>query len=115
MAKTAIPAVLARRHLIEKELSEAQALQIADAYLAEDRVVEALEFLAKAAAGERLSELRRQAVAAGDAFLLRAVARASDEPPRNEEWAELAAAARAAGKERYAAEAERLAHHEGDG
>ena len=33
MARSRIPNPLDRRHLIEKELSEAQALQVAEAYL----------------------------------------------------------------------------------
>jgi hypothetical protein len=34
MAKSAVPGVLERRHLIEKEIGEAQALTIAEGYLA---------------------------------------------------------------------------------
>ena len=52
---------------------------------------------------------RRVAVAAGDVFLLRAVAEMRDEPPEREEWAALGTAATAAGKDRYAAEAGRQA------
>lgn len=115
MAKSRIPGALERRHLIEKDLSEAHALAIAEAYLAEGRQVEALEFLAKAKAREQLSELRARALEAGDAFLLRAVARAMQEPPARTEWESVAAAAEAAGKQRYASEARRQTERSGGG
>ena len=95
MAKSKIPNPLERRHLVERELPPAQALAIADAYLAENRATEAPAFL--------------RPVASGDAFLLRAGARAMEAPPEREEWRRLAEAATAAGKERYADEARRQA------
>jgi hypothetical protein len=95
--------------LLERKLAPAQALAIGEAYLAEGRQVEAVEFLAKAGAGERLAELRREAIAAGDFFLLRMVAGADGTPASRAEWQALAAAATAAGKPRYAAEAQRQA------
>lgn len=107
MAKSAIPNPLVRRHLIEKDLSPAQALQVAEAYLAEGRCVESIEFLAKAGATERLVELRSRAVEEGDAFLLRAAARALGQPPSYDEWRALGAAAEAAGKDLYTADARR--------
>lgn len=109
MAQSKIPGPLDRRHLIEREIPADRALAIADAYLAEDRTLEAVEFLAKAGARERLAELRGGAIAAGDLFMLRALAEAMQEPPERQEWAALAAAAAAAGKHRYAAEAGRQA------
>jgi len=109
MARSRIPDPLKRRHLIESSQSADHSLATAEAYLEEGRVVEALAFLVKAEAGDRLAELRRQAVEEGDAFLLRAVVSASGSPPEREEWASLAAAAEAAGKERYAVEARRHA------
>ena len=84
MAKSKIPDALERRHLIEKGLTEAQALRIAEAYLAEGRLVDAIDFLAKAGDRDRLGELRAEAVTSGDAFLLRAAARALDESPTEE-------------------------------
>jgi hypothetical protein len=107
MAKSKIPNPLERRHLIEKDLSDAQALETAEAYLAAGRFVEAVDFLAKAHARERLAELRSQAIEAGDVFLLRGVARAMKEPPARTEWNAIAEAAAAAGKDRYAVEARR--------
>lgn len=109
MAKSKIPNPLERRHLVEKELPAAQALAIAEAYLADDRRDEAVDFLAKAGETERLGALRSEAVSSGDAFLLRMVAHALGEPPEKEEWSRLAEAARSAGKERYAEEAMRQA------
>jgi hypothetical protein len=115
MAKSAIPNPLDRRHLIEKNLSEAQALETAEAYLAAGRPVEAVEFLTKAEARDRLAELRSQAIESGDAFLLRAVARAMGEAATRAEWSALAEAADAAGKDRYAADARRQLEREDDG
>ena len=107
MARSVIPNSLARRHLIEKNLSQAEALRIAEAYLAESRSVEAVDFLAKAEARDRLSELRSEAVESGDVFLLRSVARAMGEAPTGAEWSAADRAAAAAGKDRYAADARR--------
>lgn len=109
MAKSRIPGPLERRHLVERELSPAQALRIAEAYLAAERSVEAVDFLRKAGADERLEALWTEALESGDAFLLRAVATATGREPRREEWRALAEAATAAGKERYAVEAKRQA------
>ena len=109
MAKAKIPDPLERRHLIEKELAPAQARAIADAYLAEDRAIEAIDFLRIAGAGEGLAELRGRALEEGDAFLLRAVAAAQAQPPTREDWQRVAAAAAASGRERYAIEARRQA------
>ena len=115
MAKSAIPGVLERRHLIEKEIGEAQALAMAEAYLAEDRLEEALAFLEKAGASERLAELRAGAVAAGDVFLLRGAARSMGESPSRDEWVSVETAAAAAGRKRYAADAHRQLEVEPEG
>jgi hypothetical protein len=107
MARTAIPDPLERRHLIEKQLPAAQALAIADAYLAQDRCLEAVDFLRVAKAADRLAELRARAITEGDAFLFRAVAAAEQRPPDREEWQRLGAAAAGRGLDRYAIEARR--------
>ena len=107
MAKAKIPDPLERRHLVEKELPPAQARAIAEAYLAEDRCVEAIDFLQIAGAGEQLAELRKRSIAEGDAFLLRAVAGAQGKPPTRDDWEKLEAAATASGRERYAVAARR--------
>ena len=113
MARPKIPGPLERRHLIERELAPAQAIKTAEAYLAEGRAIEAVEFLAKAEDGERLQELRREALEAGDFFLMRAVAGAMGKAPDRDEWLALAAAAEAAGKQHYAADARRQAERAG--
>ena len=107
MAKAKIPDPLERRHLVEKELPPDQARAIAEAYLAEDRAIEAIDFLKIAGAGDGLAELRSRAVVEGDAFLLRAVAHAQGRPPTRDDWQKLGAAASANGRERYATEARR--------
>ncbi len=109
MAKSKLPDPLGRRHLIEGELASAQAIQYAEAYLEAGRPLEAVDFFAKAEATEPLAKLRRDAISAGDVFLLRSVATATGDFPGRDEWHELARAAEAAGKERYAEEARRLA------
>ena len=114
MAKSSIPDPLERRHLIERDLPPARLRAIADAYLESGRGLEALDFLRRAGAAERLAELRARAIETGDAFLLRAVATASGSPPEREEWRALAQAAAAAGKERYALDAGRQAELEED-
>ena len=110
MAKqAAIPNPLERRHLIERDATPEQSLALAEAYLAEDRAWEAIAFLAKADARDRLAAIRDAAVAAGDAFLVREVTRVLRDEVPAERWRAVAQAAAAAGKERYAAQAVRLA------
>jgi len=109
MAKGAIPNPLERRHLIERELAPEAALRVAEAYLAEDRAWDAIAFLAKAGARDRLAALREEAVRAGDAFVVREVSRALGDDPGAERWRAVAEAARGAGKERFAGDALRQA------
>jgi hypothetical protein len=109
VAKSQIPDALERRHLVERAVPAAQALGVAEGYLAEGRTLEAVDFLRKAGAADQLAQLRREAIAQGDAFLLRSVAAASGEPATREEWLALAEGAASAGKERYADEARRQA------
>jgi hypothetical protein len=109
VAQGPLPDPLKRRHLLEDELDPARALAIAEAYLAQERATEAVAFLAKAGARDRLAALRDQAVAQGDVFLLRSASAALGEEPSLEIWTRLAEAAEAAGKERYAHEARRQA------
>jgi hypothetical protein len=107
MAKSKVPDPLARRHLVERALQPAQALRLAEAYLEKGRELEAVDFLRKAEARDRLAALREGAIAAGDAFLLRAVSAALGQPPDRAAWSALAAAAEAGGKLRHAADARR--------
>ena len=114
MAKSVVPNPLERRILLEKQLDPAHALRIAEAYLAEERVVEALAFLRRAGAGERLGALLAEAIAGGDAFLLREVSIALARSPTSAEWQAVAESARTAGKLRYAEQADRQ-HGRGEG
>lgn len=109
MAKSRIPDPLQRRHLLEQDLAPARAMAVAEAYLAEDRLAEALDFLAKAGADDQLRALQQQAVEGGDAFLLREVSLRLGEEPDADTWRRLAEAAEAGGKEVYAHEARRMA------
>jgi len=113
MASKKIPDPLRRRHLIEQELGPADCLALADAYLAEGRAPEAVAFLAKAGDGERIAALVDEAVADGDAFLLKQIADAADADPGPERWLAAADAAEAAGKLRYAEMARRHARSSG--
>jgi hypothetical protein len=114
MARSRIPNPLERRHLVERELSPEQAGALADAYLADGRAEEALAFLAKAGAEERLRSLWEEAAAAGNVFLLRQIAPLLSEEPSPEEWQRVADAARASGKDFYAEAALRLSRRSDD-
>lgn len=114
MAKTAIPNPLKRRHLIEQEIDNDQCLAIADAYQAAGRHFEALQFLVKADAGERIAALADEAVGSGDAFLLKQVADAQNSDPGPDRWTKLAAAADERGFGRYAEMARRHARSSED-
>lgn len=107
--KAKIPDPLERRHLLERQLDPARALAIAEAYLEQERSVEAVPFLERADARDRLQALAEEAVEAGDAFLLESVGRALETPPGPETWERLAERARAAGLLTYAESAERHA------
>jgi hypothetical protein len=117
LAKHAIPDPLERRHLIERPLEPARATAIAEAYVKEERAVEAVAFLRKANATERLEQLWQQALREGDSFLLRECAQALGREPDADAWRTLESAAVGAGKDRYAAEArrqvERLTNRQG--
>jgi len=114
MARVKLPNPLERRHQVEQEMPPARALAIAELYLAEERCIEAVDFLAKAEAPEQLAALRERALAEGDVFLLRSVARAQGEMPSPAEWERIAESALARGLESYATEARRQAER-GDG
>ena len=107
MAKSKIPNAIERRHLIERDLSESAAMRYADAYLQVGRDQDAIEFLVKAEATDALEEMRARAIESGDVFLLRAISRATGVAVAREEWQAVARAASAAGKERFAVEANR--------
>ena len=107
--KSAIPNPLERRHLVERNAAPEASLRLAEAYLAEGRAWEAIVFLNKAGARDRLAELREEAIADGDFFLVREFTRALRDELPAERWRATSEAATAAGKERYAASAHRMA------
>ena len=109
MARSKIPNPLERRHLLERDLQASKALDIAEAYLQEDRSIEAVGFLVKAGATEKLEALLEAATESGDLFLMRAVATGLKITPDSAHWKRLAVAADAAGKSEYAATARRQA------
>jgi hypothetical protein len=109
LAKPKIPNPMERRHLIEREIDQERSLAIADAYLEDGRAAEAVIFLSKAGAEDRLEALAGDAVSEGDAFLLAQLAPVLARPPSAERWTRLAEQAEAAGKERYAEMARRHA------
>jgi hypothetical protein len=109
VGKTKLPGPIERRHLIERDLSAAQALRYAEVYIAEGLDVDAVAFLVKAEATDQLDALRGRAIETGDAFLLRVVASETGTSPNAEEWKALAERAERAGKEHYATEALRQA------
>jgi hypothetical protein len=114
VASVKIPNPIERRHLLERPMDPAQALRYADAYLAEDRAIEAVEFLAKAEATDRLEEVAEAAIAAGDAFLFRQANDALRREPGADRWLRLAAAAESAGLTQYAQTAHRIAEVDED-
>ncbi len=109
MAKTSIPDPMSRRHLIERELEPEKCIALADAYIEEGRALEAVLFLVKAGADDRLDELSRQAVAEGDAFLLKTIADDMRRDPGSDRWLALAEVADGKGKTQYAEMARRHA------
>ena len=109
MAKSKIPGPLERSHLIEKDMDAESASSVAEAYLADGRKNEAIEFLAKAGDEAGLQALAEQAVDLGDPFLLASVVRVTGKEPDRATWIRCAEVAQAVGKERYAETARRSA------
>lgn len=109
MKKPVIPNPLERRYLIERDAAPEASLRLAETYLAEGRGWEAIVFLQKAGARDRLAALRDEAVVAGDFFLVRELTRALGDELPAAQWRSTSEAAAAAGKERYAASAHRMA------
>jgi hypothetical protein len=109
MAKPSIPDPLNRRHLIEREMEPDKSIALADAYLEDGRILEAVIFLLKAGADDRLEALSDQAVSEGDAFLLKYIADGLQRDPGAERWHALAENAVGQGKARYAEMAKRHA------
>jgi hypothetical protein len=105
--KGALPDPLARRHELEKPLDAAHARAVGEAYLAQQRELEAIAFLKKANENEALEKLCATAIERGDAFLLREANAALGREPDLASWQRLEGAAAMQGREKYAAEAKR--------
>ncbi len=73
----------------------------------QDRIFEAVAFLQKAGAQEKLLEIGHSAIADGDVFLFRTICETTGEDADASDWSQLADAAEASGKTMYAAEARR--------
>jgi hypothetical protein len=86
----------------------------AQAYLEAGRDCDAIPFLVKADAQDELNAVLLRSIETGDAFLCRAVTTATGVAPESAQWQALADAASAAGKQLYAAEAQRQADREED-
>ena len=114
MAKSKTPNPLNRRHLVARDLSQAQAMAYAEAYLAEGRILEAIDFLVMAKAEEKLREVRQQMLEAGDAFGFRVISEAAGIQAKPDEWEILARHAETQGKLLYAAQAQRNAQVSGE-
>ena len=113
MAKTKLPDALARRHLLEGTLDAKKARAFADAYLEQEREIEAIDFLARAEATDELARLQKAALERGDVFLMKAASAALGDEPNAQAWRDLASAAQAQGRPRDADAAARLATVEG--
>lgn len=109
MANVKLPDPLARRHLLEGKIDAAKARAIGEAYLAAERELEAIDFLARAEAGDVLEGLEEAALERGDVFLYRAATSAEGRAVDAATWTRLAEAAERAGRERDAETAKRLA------
>jgi hypothetical protein len=109
LAHIKLPDPLARRHLLEGGLDPQKARSYAEAYLAAGREVEAVDFLAMAESRDELESLQQRAIERGDVFLMRIVSAALGAEPSSATWTALATAAAAAGRERDAESAQRLA------
>jgi len=109
LAHSKLPDPLARRHLMEGGLDPEKARAYGDAYLEAGREVEAVDFYQMAEAKEPLEALQSQAIERGDVFLMRAASAALGDDPSAATWLQLAEAAAAAGREKDAESAQRLA------
>lgn len=100
--------------MIQRELADETSLKIAEAYVAEGRSHEAIEFFLKAGADEQLETIVHDAIEAGDAFLVQSVVRATGSEIGPEQWLRCAEAAQAQGKFLYADVARRQASRTGN-
>lgn len=108
--KHTLPDLIARRNLLfGKEGAKADLGGVANAYLEAGRMLDALEFFAKAGDTAGIDRVEAHAAEAGDAFLLRQVARLGKRAIATDRWTACAKAAEAADKTVFAIEAYREA------
>ena len=101
-----IPDPLRRRDILYGADTPKEVLvEHARAYEEADKLDEALQFYAQAADRQGLERVKTKALEAGDAFVLKAVARAMPELVGEDDWKSLIARAEALGKELFAEQA----------
>jgi len=103
-----LPRPLERREILYGQATPRERLlELAEAYFAEGRLFDAVDFFAQARGREGLARIKGRALAEGDAFLLRRVQEAMPELVGAADWQLLEASARSAGKLLYAERASR--------
>ena len=88
----------AKRRLLHGAGMDRRRDEVADALVRQGRLAESLEYLEKTKDPARLSEVRRQAVAAGDVFSLVRACQILREDADANEWRQLASCAERAGR-----------------
>ena len=102
-----LPGPLRRREILYGTNTPTEALVgLGEEYLEQGLVFDAVDFFAQARDREGLVRVKRLAVEAGDAFLLRRVHETVADLVNKSDWEELARRARALGKDVYAERAE---------
>jgi len=102
-----LPRPLRRREILYGADTPPETLSaLADSYLNEGLVFDAVEFFAQAKDREGLAHIRKIALETGDAFLLRRVKETMPDLVEKSDWDELARAATSLGKHVYAERAQ---------
>ncbi|MHC5057865.1 MAG: hypothetical protein ACYTKD_24625 [Planctomycetota bacterium] len=102
-----LPRPLRRREILYGIDTPPETLSgLADAYLQEGLVFDAVDFFAQAGDRDGLGHVKKLAIETGDAFLLRGVKEAVPDLVEKADWDELARAAKSLGKDAYAGRAE---------
>ncbi len=108
--KHTLPDLIARRNLLfGKEAAKSNFTDVANAYFEAGRMVDALEFFARAEDTAGIDRVEAHAAETGDAFLLHQIIRLAKRPVGAETWATCAKAAEAAEKVVFAIDAYREA------
>lgn len=111
-----LPTTLEKReYLYGKGAPKDTLISLGDRYIEAGRLEDAALFFNRAEDTGRLEDLFREAVSSGDYFLYVHVARLLGRPPAKEDLQKLTAAAREAGLEVFARQAEEAAGEKGSG